>query len=134
MLIMKYSKYLIFSLFLGILLITSCTDTPEDGGDNIQKYVGVWNVNDQSARINYTVTITQNPSNSSEILMNNFAGLGGTAIVLVIDNYLAIDSQTISTDYKVSGTGSYINSNKLIINFNLNDGIDSDARIATFTR
>lgn len=131
---MKHTKHLILLMLLGIILFSSCTETSDDDGNYIQKYIGVWNVNDQSARINYTITITKNPSNSTEVLMENFANLNSTAIALVIDNSLVIDSQSISSDYTVSGSGSYISSNKLIINFDLNDGIDSDKRIATFTR
>jgi len=127
-------KFILFTFFLGLLLISSCTDSTEDPGDNIQKYTGEWNVNDESARINYKVIISANPSNSTEILMQNFADLGGSAVALVIGNNLALDTQPLGSDYTIIGSGSYINSNKLVINFDLNDGIDNEPRIATFTR
>ncbi len=127
-------KYFIIAFVTLAFFVSSCTDTPTDGDDDLQKYVGTWNVSDQSARINYSVTIEPNPSNSAEILLNNFAGLGSSAVALVVGNSLAIDSQSVTSDYTVSGSGSYVNSKKLIINFDLNDGIDSEPRIATFTR
>lgn len=121
-------------LAISTLLVTSCADINDEDGDAIQKYLGEWNVSDQSARINYKVTIIANPSNSSEILLQNFADLGNTAVALVIGNSLAIDSQQLGKDYTVNGSGSYINSSKIVINFDLNDGIDEVSRIATFTK
>ena len=117
----------VFALFMG-----SCATTEDDSND-IDKYIGTWNVNDIPSRINYNVTIQANPSNSAEILLNNFADLG-TAIGLVVGNSIVIDNQTIGTDYTVSGSGSYINSSKLEFTFDLNDGIDIESREAIFTK
>lgn len=121
-------------LVIGIIFFESCATIPIDESDDIDKYIGVWNVNDQPARINYKVTITANPSNSAEILLNNFADLGNSAVGLVVGNSLVIDNQTLGSSYSVSGSGSYINSGKLEFNFDLNDGIDIDSRVAVFTR
>lgn len=131
---MQNKYFLSFIFLLGILLIGSCAITTDEETDDLQKYVGVWNVVDQAAKLNYNVTITTNPSNSSEILLDNFANLGTTAIGLVIGNSVVIDNQLLGADYSVSGDGSYINSIKLEFNFDLNDGIDSEARIAVFTK
>jgi len=123
-----------FLFLLGILLMGSCAITTEDETDDIAKYVGTWNVNDLAARINYNVTISANPSNSAEILLVNFADLGSTAVGLVIGNSVVIDSQSLGSDYTVSGSGSYINSGKLEFNFDLDDGIDNESRVAEFTK
>ena len=106
----------------------------DKGIKGIEKYTGTWSVSDQSARINYSVTITANPSNSAEILLNNFADLGTTAVGLVIGNSVVIDNQSLGSDYSVDGDGHYINSGKLEFNFNLNDGIDNEVRVAIFTK
>lgn len=133
---MKYNIILLLSLFfLTItLIIGSCTIASDENTDNIQKYIGTWNVVDQAAKLNYNVTITYNPSNSSEILLNNFADIGTTAIGLVVGNSIIIDNQQLSSDYSTSGNGYYINSVKLEFNFNLNDGINNEARTALFTK
>lgn len=55
-------------LLMGFLFFGSCATTPINESDDIEKYIGIWNVSDQAARINYKVTITANPSNSAEIL------------------------------------------------------------------
>ena len=129
-----YHKYLLPAIFsLGILLLGSCATTP-DGEDDIEKYIGTWNVSDQAVRINYTVSIVANPSNSAEILLNNFADLNTSAVGLVVGNSVIIDEQSLGSNYFVNGSGSYINSGKLEFNFALNDGIDNESRVAVFTK
>ena len=121
-------------LLIVILLFGSCATTPIDDIDDLDKYTGTWNVSDNPVRINYQVTITANPSNSAEILLNNFADLGSSAVGLVIGNSVVIDNQSLGSNYSVSGSGSYINNGKLEFNFDLNDGIDIDSRVAVFTK
>lgn len=124
----------IFAVFLILTTIFSCTETNEDPGDDIQDFVGTWNVSDQSARINYQVEIISNPSNSAEVLLNNFADLGTSAVGLVVGSSVIIDNQSLGSGYSTSGSGTLENKNKLVISFDLNDGIDNQSRIATFTR
>lgn len=129
-----YAKYLLpIILFTCLLMIGSCAIT-EDDTDDIDKYTGTWSVNEGPARINYNVSIEANPSNSAEIILNNFADLGTSAIGLVIGNSVAVDSQSLGAGFTVSGSGSYINSGKLEFNFELSDGIDNESRIAIFTK
>ncbi|MBC8319137.1 MAG: hypothetical protein H8E34_00275, partial [Bacteroidetes bacterium] len=106
----------------------------DDESDDIAKYIGTWNVNDQPARLNYTVTIVANPSNTAEILLNNFADLGSTAVGLVVGKSVVIDNQSLSSEYSVNGIGSFVNNTKLEFNFELNDGIDIESRIAIFSK
>lgn len=130
-----YHKYLLPAIFLiGILLLGSCATTDEGETDDIEKYIGTWSVSDQPARINYNVTIEANPSNSAEILLNNFADLGTSAVGLVVGNLVVIDNQSLGSGYSVSGSGSYIHGSKLEFNFDLNDGIDNEPRVAIFTK
>ncbi len=117
-----------------LIMLQSCAITDNGPTDDITKYVGTWSVSDQSARLNYSVTITANPSNSSEILLSNFADLGNTATALVVGNSVEIDNQSLGSDYTVQGSGSYISDKKLEFSFTLNDGIDTESRTATFTK
>ncbi|MDG1901272.1 MAG: hypothetical protein P8I80_03490 [Bacteroidales bacterium] len=129
----KYFATLLIVTFT--LSINSCTeDDLTEGADYIQKYLGIWSVNDQAARINYDVTIIANPSNVSEIFINNFANLGTSASALVVDNSIVIELQYLGSDYTVSGTGIYVNSKKLEFSFELINGIESESRIALFSR
>ncbi len=123
-----------YVLILSIFIMQSCATTPDNSSVDNEKYIGTWSVNDQNARLNYTVTITANPSNSAEILLNNFADLNRTAVGLVVGNSVSIDTQSLGDSYSVNGSGSFINSGKLEFDFSLSDGIDTEARVAIFTK
>jgi len=122
-------------ILASLFIMQSCAAIDDaDGADDKEKYYGTWSVSDQASRLNYSVTITANPSNSSEILLNNFADLNSSAIGLIVNNNVVIDNQPLGDGYTVVGTGKYISSNKLEFNFDLNDGIDSESRVATYTK
>ncbi len=121
-------------VLVGLLLMQSCAETIDNDTDDIEKYIGTWNVSDQASRLNYNVTITANPSNSAEILLNNFADLNSAAVGLVVGNSVVIDGQSLGSNYTVNGSGSYVNGGKLVFDFSLNDGIDIESRVATFTK
>ncbi len=91
-------------------------------------------MNDQPARINYTVTIVRNPSQSANVLLNNFADMGESADGLVVGNTIVIDKQNIGNDFLCNGTGTYKTSQQLEFEFILDDGIDQENRTAIFTR
>ena len=109
------------------------TDGDTDDDDPIEKYLGMWQVSDQPARLNYVVTIQRNLSNSTEVLLLNFADLGGTAVGLVVGNSVIIDKQALTSEYKVEGTGTYIGSAELRFDYELDDGIDIEKRKSVFT-
>ena len=131
---MKKKLLLPIIILLGLFVMHSCAVTTDDDNDDREKYVGTWSVNDQSSRLNYNVTITINPSNSAEILLNNFADLNSTAIGLVVGNSVVIDNQQLNSDYTVNGSGNYINNGKMEFSFSLNNGIDIESRVATYTK
>lgn len=112
-----------------------CTvDDPDTDLDPREKYLGTWQVSDQPARLNYEVNIQNNPSNSAEVLLQNFADLGGAAVGLVVGNSVIIDKQTIMGAFQVEGTGTYITTTKINFTYELDDGIDKENRTAVFTR
>jgi len=117
-----------------VLTFNSCVPTDDNELNPITKFIGTWSVNDQAARLNYEVTIDYNPLNSAEVLLKNFADLGNSAVGLVVGNTIAIDDQVLSGDNSVSGSGSYINQNKLSFNYQLDNGIDTESRDATFSK
>ncbi len=123
-------------LFLTFLLVFQACAVEDDNNptDPIDKFLGTWNVNDQPARINYTVTIVRNPSQSANVLLNNFADMGESADGLVVGNTIVIDKQNIGNDFLCNGTGTYKTSQQLEFEFILDDGIDQENRTAIFTR
>jgi hypothetical protein len=107
---------------------------PGDGPDDAEKFLGTWNVNDQSARLNYTVKITRDPVYANQVIMQNFADAGGSATGSVVGNTITIDKQPIGDNYNAEGTGNFIKTDRLIFTFDLDDGIDLEKREATFTK
>ncbi len=125
-------------LFLLISLMTfhfSCTtEDLGDPGDDVSKFLGTWSVNDQSARINYHVKIERDPVYKDQVYLQNFADAGGSAVGRVIGNTIVIDKQAVGNDYNAEGSGQYEKSDRLVFDFDLDDGIDSEARVAAFSK
>ena len=123
-------------LFLAFLLVFQACAVEDDNNpdDPIDKFLGTWNVSDQPARINYTVTIVRNPSQSANVLLNNFADMGESADGLVVGNTIIIDKQNIGNDFLCNGTGTHKSANQLEFIFVLDDGIDLENRKAIFTK
>ncbi len=131
---MIQTRKFVFMILTFAIFTIGCTDSNEDDSNDANKFIGTWNVSDNSARINYQVEIIQNPSNSYEVLLNNFADLNTYAVGLVAGGNIIIDNQSLGSDYTTSGSGSLENPNKLVISFKLSDGIDIEDRVAVFSR
>ncbi len=125
----------LISLILGLGL-AGCEgdDIVGPASDDLEKFLGSWKVSDNAARINYTVNIQRNPSNSSQLLLVNFGDDGGSAKALVVGINMIIDEQPIGQNYSSSGEGTYVNASRLEFSFSLNDGIDIQRRNAVYTK
>ena len=123
-------------LVLAILFIfQSCVvedDTPFT--DPREKFLGTWNVNDQSGRINYLVNIANDPAQSAQVILYNFADMGASASGLVVGSKIIVDKQDVGNGFLANGTGTYISSSKLEFEFLLDDGIDIEKRVAVFSK
>ena len=130
-----------FLLFVLISLMTfqySCTAdglvSTEDPTDDVSKFLGNWNVSDQPARVNYQVKIERDPVYQDQVYLQNFADAGESAIGRVVGNTIIIDKQPVGSDYNAEGFGSYEKSTRLLFEFDLDDGIDLESRVANYTR
>jgi len=122
-------------LLVVVFLFQSCAiEDDSDYSDPREKFVGTWNVSDQPGRINYSVNISKNPAQSTNVLLYNFADMGGSANGLVVGNRIIIDKQPIGNDFLSNGTGNFISENRLEFTFVLDDGIDLEDRKAVFSR
>jgi len=129
-------KIAFFSLLL-MLLVSACALDEEilpDGEDARDVYTGTWSVSDNALKINYVVSISKSSSNSSEVLLSNFAGSGDEAVGIVAGKTLSISSQTIGDSWMVDGTGVYKTASRLEFQYNLEIGGDSESRSAVFTK
>ena len=122
-------------LLVVVFLFQSCAiEDDTEYSDPREKFVGTWNVSDQPGRINYSVNISKNPAQSTNVLLYNFADMGGSANGLVVGNRIIIDKQPIGNDFLSNGTGNFISENRLEFTFVLDDGIDLEDRKAVFSR
>ncbi len=133
---MKPIKILLI-LFIPFIM-ASCLpddDVPDNGSgtDLAEKYLGTWHVYEPDKKLNYDVTIERHLGSETEVILNNFADIGSVR-GLCVNNTIVIENQDIGSYYNVEGTGYYENKKKLTFSYTLSDGIDSEARNATFTR
>lgn len=131
---MKRWLYLSFFMLLGF---TACL--PDDGSipdetDPAMAFVGNWSVSDNALKLNYEVQIIKNPQNSTEILLNNFAGSGDRAVGLVTGKTVTLFSQTLGNGWRVSGRGQYKSSSRLEFQYSLSIGGDEEQRAAIFDK
>ena len=128
-------KYLFLTTISLVLILSSCQkdNTTTTTDDPRSKFIGTWTcretciVNGQSsgAPQTFTITISNNPANSSQILISNFNLLGATtkAIAIVSDYNLVFPQQNISAFQIISGNGTMDAKGALInMSYSINDG------------
>lgn len=134
--------------FLAVILmaafIQSCvpedTITP-DTGDDRDKFTGTWLVIENSKKsslsVTYTVVISLDPSNSSQVLLSNFGNPGSgsdPAYGIVTTSSINVPSQSTSTDWIVDGTGTLANSTTMSWTYSITAGGDKIDYQATATK
>jgi len=107
----------ILSMFFLMLvpLLNSCEpedDLGPDTGDPRDKFLGTWSFNESPASrdidASYSVTITYDASNSSQVLLRNFASAGGqySAYGIVTSSRITVPSQEMAPGFIVEGSGT----------------------------
>ncbi len=136
---MKFRTTLIFFTLVlaSLLIIPACIpdDDPIDD-DPREKFLGVWTCT-ESTSVSYTVTISKDPSNSTQILMNNFHHLGvdEDVFALVAGKSLQIIQQTVCQgSMQISGDGIMETDNRIRFQYYENDFADIDTIQAVFTK
>ena len=126
------------SLFVStliILFISACE--PVDGDpvsdDPRDAYVGEWQFIESFKSTegqSYLVTITKDPSNSSQILLANFGNPGSNdiyAVGLVTTSQVVISQQKlVNSSWVVQGAGSFSNVSKTAMNWEFTNTIGGD--------
>lgn len=115
---MKRSAFRIpFFLLIVVISMVSCTldeDLDPDTGDPRDKFIGSWSFNETPAARNvkasYSVTITADPGNSSQVLLRNFANTGynDVAYGIVTSGRITVPSQETAEGVIVEGNGDLI--------------------------
>ena len=130
-------------MLLGTILFSynSCkkdNETQPTQDDPRDKYVGTWLCTEdapKAVKIAYTVTISLDPGNSSQILLYNFNLYGTTVSVhgLVTNNLVTLPLQDVSND-KVNGKGNLIDDKTINWIYYVNNGADLDTISAEYKK
>lgn len=136
----KTFPYLV-SLATLVSILFSCNpdDNPNDTADARDKFVGNWTCSEHSAQngnSTFTIGISLNPGNSSQIYIANLYALGTSKQVyaVVAGDNATIPQQNIGS-YTASGSGNIYNSDtKINLDYYMNDGADIDTCTAVLTK
>jgi hypothetical protein len=135
---MKHTNILLAVILATILLVFACEpiDNP-DNTDPRDKFTGIWTVNEVSqlyGNNTYTVTIINDPGNSSQVLLKNFYHFGLETETYAIPTTSTITvPQQVVCNYSVSGSGT-LNNGKISWSYTVSDGADTDHATATFVK
>jgi len=129
----------LFGILFFALFLISCEDTdsinPQDDRD---AFLGTWNVDETCLRLPYQVTIIKDPTNSSQVIINNFwlIGPGEKApYAIVAGSRIEIPQQVIFNDEKTTVKGSGIlNKKEIEWEYSVNDGADLYLCTATYEK
>ncbi|MEI8201539.1 MAG: hypothetical protein WCH34_00890 [Bacteroidota bacterium] len=126
--------------FLFVVVLTSCKTDPNTTNptaDDRDKYVGNWTcVETPAAKVSFSVSISKNPGNSSEVLISNFNLLGVDVkpYATVSGTTLTIPTQWVcSNTTKLYGNGILVNDAKINLQYTVID-TDSASYNATYTK
>ncbi len=117
---------------LAIIIITiapACLPDDDLIDDDVRdSFVGTWRFDEsplKSPATFYTVVITKDPGNTSQVLLRNFANVGNfqTAYGIVTQSQIAVPSQTVAS-LVISGNGILAGSTQMNWTYSINDGAD----------
>jgi len=135
-----------FSIILIVLLafpaceIDTEDDDPYIDDDPRDAITGEWVCNETPvARFSYPVVISEDPANSSQVLISNFGFIGEDEkppYAILAGNTLSIPVQNIGNDnsVEVEGFGQIKNDNEIIWDYTLRIGGDANDYNAVYSR
>ena len=108
------NKILLSILFSALLMLGACDsgddNNPSPVPDARDKFVGDWAVNNENCgKAKYVASISKDPSNSAQVLINNF-GFSGSAeadTAIIAGSSIVLYKQMNGEGWEVQGTGSY---------------------------
>lgn len=120
---------------IGMLLFSCEDDILDDFADPREQFFGNWDVSENELKEAYSVSIVKNPSNSSEVLINNFWNTTGNppAALVVGQKIIFNEAQFLDSESEVNGEG-FLDNNKITWNYKVFDGADEIEYDAIFTQ
>lgn len=126
---MKSKVFMLIIIGLTFLFFPCCE--PDDNGADIDprdKFTGTWIFTESPVKSDlnvYQVIISKDPTNTAQVLLQNFAGIGQAHTVegIVTSNRITIDRQTRGT-VSVGGSGTSASNTLMNWTYFINDGAD----------
>ncbi|MBE0663037.1 MAG: hypothetical protein IH597_11285 [Bacteroidales bacterium] len=121
-----------FGLFLVVSLLfcfTACEIVDDDPDADLRdRFVGTWRFDETEVKSNqafYNVDIAYDPSNSSQVVLTNFANVGSfhSAYGIVTEDRITIPAQTVAS-LTISGIGNLTTNSTMTWTYAVNDGAD----------
>lgn len=123
-------------LFTSVLIMQSCTKDNDllDDGDIRESFMGNWSATDNCTKQTYGVEIDIDNSNSSQVIIENFANLGQDAKAVIAGSSIYVENQDIGGGYKVSGNGKLTGSIIIWSMYSFESSAESRDCSATFSK
>jgi len=133
---MKKILYFALSLMILTMVGLSSCDEPAvpDDTDPRANYTYTWTCQELGG-LTYSVVITEDPANSTQVLMGNFhmLGVNEKAYAIATANNLTIPSQELCNN-TINGSGTLTNANKITLKYYVNNHSTIDTINATYTK
>lgn len=137
---MNRSLKILFA-FIMLSSLSACTldeDNDPLDGDTRDKFTGTWLFAESPASRNtsYSVTISLDPSNSSQVLLKNIGNLGSSysAYGIVTTSSITVPAQEIYSGITIEGTGVLSSTDVMEWDYSITGGGDIEYYVATATR
>jgi hypothetical protein len=134
-------KKIFYFMAAAMMIFTACEETddvlPDDNGDARDAFIGTWNVNDtqlKSSDDSYTVQISADVNNSSQVIIYNFGLLNGSVTAVVAGDDIEVPMQEVN-GWTVESASGMLNGSGDEINwtYTLSDGADAFHYAAVYT-
>lgn len=136
---LKTVSWILLLTMVSFLACNLADDEDPEPGDPRSKFLGTWNVNETCNKGIYSVQISEDPDNSDQILIKNFAnpgyGVGDPAVGRVSGDKVTLDpSHKIGDNWTVTGTGVYTSNDRMDWEYDLIISGTQQSCSATFTK
>lgn len=134
--------FLLFVLVPGLFAGCEPTDQTTTGDDPRDTYVGAWHFLESMKSTesqSYIVTISKDPSNSSQVILENFGNPGtpdASVVGVVTSNQIVVATQSMANGWTVEGSGKISNADKTAMTwtYSITAGGNKDNYSASATR
>jgi len=126
-------KLLFISCF-SLVLFSCDEDSLDEFNDPRDQFLGTWNVSENELKDAYSVNIVKNPSNSSEVVIENFWNTTSNppAALVVGKKIYFSNASFFDSESEVNGEG-FLNDDKITWQYTVFDGADEIEYEAIFT-